>query len=605
MKTIFGNTKKDIPAISDLISSIREEAFLNTDQYMKEIITRVDALELKSLSIETISDYYFQNKSSKKAKVARGLVGTPANVANYITMIAFEKWNSINPKSGRKHSSLRWFDPCSGAGAFCVSIIDFYSTHVGSRKIEDLPHITFCEISIEGILLTLLSLKIRINQLGLSFLHFANEKLRFFLGDTLQIFPETPNLFRQNHVFDIVVGNPPYVRSREISTVNKTSLAQKFPSSSSRNSDLCSYFIASSISHLVDNGILAFISSISFTRSKSGKGIRKYIENKTSLLIFIDLDETEVFKNVTLHTLIFVLGKGISQKSEVDYRHIHDRALLQKMLTHQETTEKRHFNIQDSGWDFFSTPAEMNLITHLKKSTVSLSALGFKVFSGIRTGCTKAYVLNSEEYSKFPEKMRNWFRQVILPADIYRWSGGRKISYLLFIPSETKTIPKEIENHLNRFKQILLNRPEMTPERKWFALRSCKYYDKMEANKIVFPDLSLEQRFSLQSKDTYVLDGSFFLDSGDLVLLAILNSSLARFYFSNKCSSLGNLSNHGRFRFKKEYVKDFPLPNNFRKLGPKRKKIEEAVRQLLNHGKSETIEEQLNKWIFELYNLPI
>lgn len=123
----------------------------------------------------------------------------------------------------------------------------------------------------------------------------------------------------------------------------------------------------------------------------------------------------------------------------------------------------------------------------------------------------------------------------------------------------------------------------------------------MERQKIAFPDLSAHQRFSLVEQGVYVPDGAYFIDTDNLVLLGILNSSLAKQYFIHRCSSVGNLKSKGRFRFKKEFVKDFPLPRHCLSDGNIQGKIFNLVSLIVKNGETEDMNKELNELVNRVY----
>ena len=117
----------------------------------------------------------------------------------------------------------------------------------------------------------------------------------------------------------------------------------------------------------------------------------------------------------------------------------------------------------------------------------------------------------------------------------------------------------------------------------------------------MFPDLSSKQRFSLVEKMVYVPDGAYFINTSDLVILGILNSSLAKEYFVNRCASVGSLSAKGRFRFKKEFVKRFPLPKNCFKSGLHQDSIRKTVSSIIKNGETGRAIQKIDYHVQRLY----
>jgi len=172
---------------------------------------------------------------------------------------------------------------------------------------------------------------------------------------------------------------------------------------------------------------------------------------------------------------------------------------------------------------------------------------------------------------------------------------------MLIIPTGSKDIPAEILAHFEQYREQLETRAEARDSVDWFCLRSCSYYEKMAQEKIVFPDLSAHQRFAMSSDNVYVCDGSYFFDSSNMVLLGILNSATAHEYFTNRCSSVGNLKSRGRFRFKKAYLQDFPIPRHAFEESAIATQITEVVRELLNNQETPALKSKLDSLVEHLY----
>ena len=80
-------------------------------------------------------------------------------------------------------------------------------------------------------------------------------------------------------------------------------------------------------------------------------------------------------------------------------------------------------------------------------------------------------------------------------------------------------------------------------------------------------------------------------------------SEIAKKYFINRCSSVGNLKSKGRFRFKKEVVKGFPLPRQCLSDGDIQREISRLVSQVITIGENDNMNEELNQLVNRLYKV--
>ena len=117
---------------------------------------------------------------------------------------------------------------------------------------------------------------------------------------------------RENPGFDVVCGNPPYIN---LEMITNTSLSQFLRKSDRWKSlwrgkgDLQYYFLYLAIQLLRSNGFLAYITSRYWLENKNADVVRKYLEDKTSLIRLIDLGDTTLF-DAGIHNLLIILKKS-------------------------------------------------------------------------------------------------------------------------------------------------------------------------------------------------------------------------------------------------------------------------------------------------------
>ncbi len=92
----------------------------------------------------------------------------------------------------------------------------------------------------------------------------------------------------------------------------------------------------------------------------------------------------------------------------------------------------------------------------------------------------------------------------------------------------------------------------------WWELRSCAYYDEFEKEKIIWGELSDQQKFAFDDQEYYSNNTIFFITGNNIkYLLAILNSQVAKWYFNEISTSSGMGTN----RWLKYKVEQLPIKN--------------------------------------------
>ena len=123
------------------------------------------------------------------------------------------------------------------------------------------------------------------------------------------------NLIRKG--FDIVIGNPPYVRHELIKEI-KPYLEKNYKIYQG-TADLYVYFFEKGIVNLKEKGKFAFIVSNKFSRSNYGKSLREYILKNTKFEQYIDnFKENQVFEDAVVDPCIIILEKNFTSISFLD-----------------------------------------------------------------------------------------------------------------------------------------------------------------------------------------------------------------------------------------------------------------------------------------------
>ncbi len=107
--------------------------------------------------------------------------------------------------------------------------------------------------------------------------------------------------------FDVVIGNPPYIRHESIKHL-KADLKQY--SVFTGTSDLFTYFYEAGFNFLKEKGVLAFITSNKWMRAKYGEKLREFFLSKTQLLQLLDFKGKQIF-DATVDSNILLFRKQL------------------------------------------------------------------------------------------------------------------------------------------------------------------------------------------------------------------------------------------------------------------------------------------------------
>ena len=112
-----------------------------------------------------------------------------------------------------------------------------------------------------------------------------------------------------NHGFDIVVTNPPYVKLQNLSNSYRQLLCESYPEFTIGSFSMAMLFLVAGYRLLSRSGMLGYITQNNIYTSLSGKGVRDFLQNHKSLHTIIDFGHKKIFHETSAYTcLIFLDG---------------------------------------------------------------------------------------------------------------------------------------------------------------------------------------------------------------------------------------------------------------------------------------------------------
>ena len=451
--------------------------------------------------------------------------------------------------------NLKILDPACGSGAFLNQALEYLIkehkqlqndlAHMGdifsSYTVEEsvLEHNLYgVDINEDAVEIAKLSLWLRTAQKGRCLTNL-NDKI--VCANSLLEMP-----FEEGS-FDIVIGNPPYVRQEMIKEI-KPQLQEKYITYTS-TSDLYVYFYELSYRLLKQNGLNGFICSNKFFRAKYGEVLRDLILKEMTIKTIVDFTGKKVFEDATADSAITIFEKS---KSNNNCFNVVSKELNSSYEMKQSDLTKSYFAF---------TEIEIRSI-HQKIETkgIKLKNWDLTMNMGIKTGFNEAFIIDEAKKNEFifkDKKNTEILKPILRGRDIKKYGyefGG------MYIINMHNNPPVDIENyplvkeHLNQYFEILEKRSDkgITP----YNLRNCAFLNDFEKEKIIWLELSDKSKFTIENNH-YTLAGTFIMTGKSLkYLLAFLNSKLIEWYFDYICNSSGVGTN----QWKKIFVEQIPIP---------------------------------------------
>ncbi len=347
--------------------------------------------------------------------------------------------------------------------------------------------------------------------------------------------------------FDVVIGNPPYVRQEAIKD-QKEALSQKYEVYSG-TADLYVYFYELAIRLLKPNGLTGFICSNKFFRAKYGENLRKYILEHTTIEEIADFNGVKVFEDATVDSAITIFKKAKMKKN-------HEFKVVDTDLENYSTMLQG--DLSDTSFTF-SNPAELIIKKKIEAIGTPLKEWDINIYRGVLTGFNEAFIIDGvkkDELIKKDPKSAEIIKPLLRGRDINKYSYDFADKWLI---NAHNNPPIDINNysaikeHLDQFYPQLEKRTDKgaTP----YNLRNCAYLKEFEKDKIIYPDIGT-LGFCYDDKKMYFNNTVYFLNTDSKYILSILNSKVTNYWYLQISSSLGN----GGSRGFKIFVEQIPIP---------------------------------------------
>lgn len=447
-----------------------------------------------------------------------------------------------------------------------------------------------------------------------------------------------PSLMMGNSKFDIVIGNPPYIKEYDNRNAfdglrDKEYYIWKM--------DIWYFFACYWLDLLKDWWVESFIAQNNWITSFGAKIMRNKILEDARIKEFVDFWDFKVFETAGIQTMIYILEKTkFNYKYEVKYSRIEtkdfDRRNIDKFLydTKETIDYKKHYSkiekskyldktldfVDDTkdkilekiikNWTLKLTDKEVaNWIHHhhwdVNKDRLEILWNNYKVWDWI-------FVLNDKEKENL--NLTEFEKWLIKPdystEEIWRYfANPTNKKWVIYTDSSFKDISKiedylNIKKHLDKFKEVITsdNRPywlHRARDEKFFiwekiiAIRKC---DK--------------PAFSYIDFDSYV-SATFYVIKTERInqkfLTWLLNSKLIEFWLKNKWKMQWN-----NYQLDKEPLVNIPIkqisPEAQKPFIEKFDKISEITKQPFYDPKNppkeqKDLESEIDAMVYELYAL--
>jgi len=252
-----------------------------------------------------------------------------------------------------------------------------------------------------------------------------------------------------NLSFDVIVGNPPYMKSEDMKNITPLELPLYKINYKSAYKQFDKYFlfIEQGINLLADDGILGYIIPSKFTKVGAGKKLRELLTNNEYLHSIVSFGANQVFIDKTTYTCFLILHK----KPQPTFQYTEVKNLKNWKVRKPETTTyntKKTNELGSEVWVLVSSELT-NAYEKIIDQSIKLDDLvgNDNIFNGIQTSANDVYIFTptkeDEEYFYFSKKGVNYKIEKEMTKPYFQTSSGEDnlYTYRTFKPNARVIYP--------------------------------------------------------------------------------------------------------------------------------------------------------------------
>ncbi|MEI6138228.1 MAG: Eco57I restriction-modification methylase domain-containing protein [Mariniphaga sp.] len=445
-------------------------------------------------------------------------------------------------------------------------------------------------------------------------------------------FPEVLNNEGDFIGFDVVIGNPPYIR-QEAFLEAKPYLHQNYKTYTG-TSDLYVFFVEKGFDIVKKSGSFCFIMPNKWMQAGYGKPLRSFLlENH--LQSIVDFGDLQVFDEATTYPCIL---NAVRENPGNTFTSVPIKTLKFEtgfdLYAESVKVKMKVSSLSSETW-VITSEAEQLLLQKVKSCSLSLfDYIDGLAYYGIKTGLTEAFLVNNETKERLileDISSEELLKPFLLGRNIKPYSGLKADNWLIMVPKGftiKRNLPVGNPYHLAeptpRYGAMSYNEAwewfsqsypaiarhllpfEDKAERRtdkgdfWWELRACDYYREFVKPKIMYQVLQVKPCFIYDEDGQYCNNSMWIIPGGDKFLVGLLNSKIGWWLISKYCTSIQN-----GYQLIWKYFGQLPIPTET----VNQKEIIDLVDKIIAAKKLHPdrdiskLESEIDQLVYQLYGL--
>ena len=202
--------------------------------------------------------------------------------------------------------------------------------------------------------------------------------------------------------FNVIVGNPPYMKSEDMKNITPLELPlyKKYYESAYKQFDKYYLFLEQGVNLLTEDGYLGFIVPNKFTKVGAGKKLRKLLADNGYLHSIVSFGANQVFNDKTTYTCLLIINK----QSHDTFQYAEVKDLENWKVRESESiklAEKETKELNDEVWVLVDSELT-NVYDKIVRQSIKLIDLvgEYNIFNGIQTSANNIYIFTPTKEDK-------------------------------------------------------------------------------------------------------------------------------------------------------------------------------------------------------------
>jgi hypothetical protein len=412
-------------------------------------------------------------------------------------------------------------------------------------------------------------------------------------------------LTRLPNTFDVVVGNPPYVRQELIPAPLLAEYRSRYATLYDR-ADLYVPFIERSLTALAPGGVLGFICADRWMKNRYGGPLRAMVASGFNLRVYVDMVDTPAFHSeVMAYPAITIIAREAKGATRIAHRPAIERAALAELaldLTAPHFAASggrvRELVSVTSGSEpwILESSEQMALVRRLERDFPTLEDAGCKVGIGVATGADDAFIGPFDALEVEPDRKLPLVTTRDVVSGEVRWRGLGVVNPFLDTGGLVclGDFPKLAAYLEARRDQIIKRHVAQKTPANWYRTIDRITPSLAGRPKLLIPDIKGEANIVYESGKLYPHHNLYFIasDEWDLhALQAVLLSGIARLFVATYSTKMRG----GYLRFQAQYLRRIRVPQW--------QDVPAALRPALIAAGRSRDREECNRVAFALYSM--